>query len=66
MTTTTDRLAKIEAKIEQAARDLHPILLADDHAASRRAHDALNALAVARLEVGLLQMNTETTDSKGA
>ena len=66
MKTVDQRLALVEAKIEAAAVQMHPILLGSDVAAARYAHDALNALAVARLELGLLQMDTENTDSKGA
>jgi len=72
-TTTAEQLAKIAAKIDEAARELNPLLLDKTAAAgaamtrasvaARRAHDALNALAAARLEVGLLQLD-DTEESK--
>ena len=64
--TDDNHLTKIAAKLDEAARALTPLLLDRDPAgatssrasvAARRAHDALNALAVARLEVGLLQLD---------
>lgn len=54
------RLAKIERKIEDAAKLLHPILLGYELTHQKAAHDALNALAAARLELGLLQMEADT------
>jgi len=72
---SSDRLEKIAAKIDEAARELNPLLLVRDldrepagavtraSVAARRAHDALNALAAARLEVGLLQLD-DTEESK--
>jgi hypothetical protein len=59
-----ERLALIERKIEDAARELNPLLSSSTpllaHVVAERAHDALNALAAARLEVGLLQMERES------
>lgn len=58
-----DRLAKIERKLNDAARELNPLLATpagSDSAVHYRVHDALNALAAAMLEVGLLQMDTDT------
>lgn len=69
MKTQAERLAIVEDKIDEAGRVLSPLLaqhrLADTVAAIA-VHDALNALASAMLEVGLLQMETEDTTSKGA
>lgn len=58
-----DRLALIERKIDDAARHLNPLVIGGDVDVAKRAHDALNALAAAQLNVGLLQMEH---DSKGA
>jgi hypothetical protein len=65
--TQAERLAIIERKIEDAARELNPLLAhRSRNVVARRTHDALNALAAARLEVGLLQQDTENTDTEGA
>lgn len=67
MKTTAERLGLIERKIEDAAKMLHPLVIGGDVDTARAAHDALNALAAARLELGLLQMDTEeNTDTEGA
>jgi hypothetical protein len=61
---TADRLAKIERKMNDAARELQPLMIGGDVDTARAAHDALNALASAMIEVGLLQMDTETTTER--
>lgn len=70
---SADRLAKIERKIDVAARKLNPIMARGERLlpvdVDRAVHDALNALASAMLEVGLLQMYNEenmNTKTEGA
>lgn len=59
-----ERLALIERKIEDAAKRLHPLVIGGDVDTARAAHDALNALSAAMLNIGLLQQ--ESIESKGA
>lgn len=48
---------KMIAKMEEAAKLLHPILLGTDAAASKAAHDALNCLSVARIQADFLLLD---------
>lgn len=69
MKTQAERLTIVESKIDDAGRVLSPLMLGgsgDTLLVEIAVHDALNALASAMLEVGLLQMETEDTTSKGA
>ena len=59
MRTTTDRLRLIAERLEQAGRDLQSLVLSADPAVAVPAHDVLNALTVARLEVGMLDETGE-------
>lgn len=58
-----DHAALAEAQIERAARHLNPLVIGGDPVVARAAHDALNALAAARLNVALLQ-DTHTTGAR--
>lgn len=50
-----NRIEQIEAQIDRAAKHLHPLVIGGDVETARAAHDALNALAAARMNVGLLE-----------
>jgi hypothetical protein len=62
----SDRIEIIERKIDDAARSLHSILLGDCEEHMHKAHDAINALAAARLQLGLLAIDPDRVTPKGA